>query len=205
MRTAQLDLLDNVAVTPSGRGSVLNRTQVADPVWRGTFDTWTLVQRPRAEWGAWKDSLGGGLRTFLASDSRKRAPLAYADAISANDIAEGWDGTAVVEDLEDGGVLTLSGLPAYYEITAGDRIGLEEGSPTRYGYYSIIEGAAADEAGDVVVTVSPSLHRAIFTTAAVARLWRPVCELVIDAQSWQDQPGELPSIGTISFQAFQKL
>lgn len=203
LRSALLDLEENVAVSPSGRGLVLNRTQVADPVWIGTFETEVLRQAPRADWGAWLVSLRGGLRTFLAFDSRRRAPLAYARARAPDDIAGGWDGTGAVADLGSAGVLTLSDLPAQYQVTVGDRIGIEQGG--RFGYYEAIEDAGADAGGNVVVTVAPFLHTAIFSPGAVARLWRPVCEMVIDTQSRRGEPGSLPRLGSFNFSAWQKI
>lgn len=205
VRSGTLSLAENVAMSPSGKGAFANLTQVNDPVWLFACETFTLRPVPRAEWGAWKNSLQGGLRSFLAFDSRRRAPLAYAGARSSVDIKAGWDGTANVVTLVGGGVLTLSGLPAQYRFTAGDRIGVEQGAPLRRGYYEVMEPAGADGAGDAVVTVAPFLHTALFSPGAVARLWRPVCELVLDWNSWRDENGGLPRLGTISFSAWQRI
>ena len=205
-RSGVLSLAENVAMSPSAKGAFMNLSQVNDPVWLFACETYTLRAAPRAEWGAWKASLQGGLRSFLAFDSRRRAPLAYAGARSPVDIKAGWDGTAGVVSLGAGGVLTLSGLPAQYRFTPGDRIGIEQGAPLRRGYYEVIEGAGADGAGNAVVTVTPFLHTALFAApGAVARLWRPACELVIDWTSWRDENGALPRLGFISFNAWQRI
>lgn len=203
VRSGTLLLADNVAMSPSSKGAFMNLTQVGDPVWLYSCRTWTLRAGPRAEWGAWKASLRGGLKSFLASDTRRRAPLAYAGTLAPGDIRGGWDGTATVAALGTGGLLTLAGLPARYQITPGDRIGIEQGG--RHGYYEVIGGGAADAAGDAVVTVTPFLHTTLFTPGAVARLWRPVCELVLDWTSWQDADGDVAAWGDISFSAWQTI
>lgn len=204
-RTVLLELADNVAMSASAGGRVINRSQVNDPVWRCSVETYTLRAPGRAEWGAWKNSLLGGLRSFLVVDSRRRWPLAYPDARAPAQISAGWAGTASVTALGAGGMLTLAGLPAGYKLTAGDRIGLEQGTPLRRGYYEVMESVTASGAGVVAVPVAPFLHATIFTTAAVARLWQPRCECVIDWQSWRDQTGGVPSMGTMNFEAWQKL
>lgn len=205
LRSGTLTLAENVAMSPSGKGAFANLTQVNDPVWLFAGETYTLRPALRAEWGAWKISLQGGLRSFLAFDTRRRAPLAYAGARSPDDIKAGWAGTANVVTLGAGGVLTLSGLPAQYRFTPGDRIGIEQGAPLRRGYYEVIEPAGADGAGSATVTVAPFLHTALFSPGAVARLWRPVCELVLDWPSGGDENGALPSLGTFTFSAWQRI
>ncbi len=173
-------------------------------MWRFRLSTYTLRPPALAEWISWKNSLRGGLRTFVASDSRRSAPLTYPTATAPGDVSSGWSGTATVTSVGTSGALGLSGLPTAYQFKAGDRIGLEQGSPLRRGYYEVLEDVTAS-GGAATVTVAPFLHTGIFTTSATARIWRPTCELVIDWQSWTETEGDIPTFAAISFEAWQKL
>lgn len=117
LRSGTLTLAENVAMSPSGKGAFANLTQVNDPVWLFAGETYTLRPALRAEWGAWKISLQGGLRSFLAFDTRRRAPLAYAGARSPDDIKAGWAGTANVVTLGAGGVLIRAAWEAVDDVT----------------------------------------------------------------------------------------
>lgn len=202
--SATLDLIDNVASSPSGGGK-MNLTQVDDPLWRFALRTGTLMPDQAGSWSAWASSLRGGLRTFIASDSRHRAPLAYPSATAPADIAGGWTGTAGVSAVGAGGALTLTGLPVGYMIRAGDRIGVEQGPVLRRGYYKALEDVTSNGGGAATVIVAPFLHTTIFSPGAVARLWRPKAEFVIDWSTWREDEESLPRYASVGFEAWQKL
>lgn len=202
VRVAALELVENVSASPSGGGK-MNLTQVDDPLWKLRAETWTIRQETRALWSAWKKSLRGGLRSFIAYDTRQKTPLAYPNATAPADIASGWAGTASVGSLGTSGALGLTGLPAGYMARAGDRVGIEQSG--RRGYYEILEDVTASGGGAATVTVAPFLHTAIFTAGATARLWRPKAEFVIDWSNWAEPEGSLPKYATVSFEAWQKL
>lgn len=196
-----LDLIENVAMSPSGAGAFMNLSQVADPVWRFRLRTVSMYLVDLARWVSWKKSLRGGFRSFIAYDPRWARPLAYPLANSPGAISPGWAGTGTVAALGAGGVLSLSSLPVGYQITAGDRIGIEQGG--RRGYYEALESVTADAGGAATVTVAPFLHAVFFSVGALARLWRPTCELIIDWQTWREE-GD-PNYIAVSFEAWQKL
>ena len=200
--SATLDLADNVTGSPSGGGK-MNLTQVDDPLWRAVIRWGTLGPSGRGICSAWKNSLRGGLRSFIASDTRRRTPLAYPDATVPADISGAWGGTAVVTSLGLSGVLGLSGLPGSYKFSAGDRIGLEQSG--RRGYYEVIEAVTANGSGVASVTVAPFLHTTIFTTAATARVWQPKAEFTIDWSAWREDEADDPRYASVSFEAWQKL
>lgn len=203
MQECWIDILDNIAVQPSGRGSFVNLSEVNDPVWRGTFLTGILEREVRPVWSAWRKSLRGGMKTFVAYDVRHSRPLAYPTANASTDISGAWAGTATVVAVapgDDRSQLSLSGLPTTYQFKAGDRIGLEQSG--HYGYYEIIEDKTAS-AGAAIVTVAPFLHNTIFTTSAVCRIWRPLCQFIIENSSWSEQGTVEKS--PISFNGIQRL
>ncbi len=196
-----IDMIDNIALSPSGKGTVINLSQVNDPVWKGTFETGLLSVAEQAVWSSWRKSLRGGLKTFLAYDVRRQTPLAYPTAKLPTDISGAWDGNAVVASLGLSGALGLSDLPANYQFKAGDRIGLVEDN--HYGYHEVMEDVVANGAGVAAVTVSPFLFTEVFTTAAVAVIWRPKCQFIIDVKTWAESGTVEPS--AVSFVGAQKL
>jgi hypothetical protein len=200
MQEAWIDLIDPVAMQPSARGNVIKISQVNDPVWKGTFVTGILERDKHAIWSAWRKSLRSS-RTFVAFDVRKKTPRAYPTAVVPGDILALWDGTCDVASIGLSGALELEGLPlAAYQFKAGDRIGLEEGG--KYGYYEVLEDVTA-ASFEATVTVAPFLHDTLFTVAAVCRLWRPVCQFILDQSSWSEQ-GTVEKT-PISFNGVQRL
>lgn len=190
---------DNTAASASGRGALINVTRTFDPMWRVRVETRPLYADEWPIWQAWKASLRGGVKTFIAHDHARPTPLAYRSAQAPADISAGWDGTAGVISVGLSGALSLSSLPSAYQFKVGDLIGLEQNG--RYGLYLVQEDVTA-AAGIASVTVAPFLH-SVFTNAAVARIWRPVAQFVIDWRSWSGEPAGNPT--PISFEAFQRL
>ncbi|WP_029620609.1 hypothetical protein [Pseudorhizobium marinum] len=176
---------EGVASSGYNRGKSFNLSQVADPVWRVSVETAPLDRADRQRWHAWKLSLRGGMNRFRCFDIGQMAPLAYEGVQTPQDIAPGWAGTATVTTLGLSGALTLGGVPASYIATAGDRVELSEGSFT--ALYEIVAPATATSGGALALSVAPFLHTSIFTTAAVARLWRPRALFIMDHTSWFHQ------------------
>jgi len=195
-------LVDAVASSASRSGAKLNLTRVSDPTWTLDVETPPLRPHEKRAWTAWKNSLRGGLREFLAYDITRNPPAAYPKAKTPQDISPGWGGTAAVSSLGLAGALGLSNLPAGYQVRVGDRIGLEAAAGHR-GYYEAVEDAVANASGALTVTVSPFLHTSLFTTSAIARLWLPKAKFIIDWQSWQQETIGEPT--PIAFRAVQRV
>lgn len=197
---ATFTLVDAVRSSASHTGSRINRTRTADPTWTLDFEMRPLSPEEKRPWTAWKNSLRGGLRLFIASDIT-RLPGGYPNAKASQDVAAGWSGIATLSSLGASGLLGLSGLPAGYRLRVGDRIGIEQSG--HYGYYEVDEDVNASGTGAASVTVSPFLHTRLFSVGALARLWLPKAKFVLDWQSWQDDGGGAPS--PISFRATQQV
>lgn len=191
---------DNSVTASSGKGLFLNTTRIAKPSHKLYVVTGLLDVNGVARWSSWYKSLRS-TNSFLAQDVRRRFPLFYPGAKQPSDIAPGWSGLATVTSIGLSGLLGLSGLPANYKFHLDDRIGLEQNG--HYGYYSVIEEVTASAGGVVTVNVAPLLHDRTFTTAAVARIWRPVAKYRLDWTTWKE-PGEKEP-GAISFTGVQKL
>ena len=196
-----LELIDTVSFSTSSKGSVINISMIDDPYWRFNCVSGELYPDQAAKWSAWKNSLRGGLEAFLAYDVRRMTPLEYPDAKGPSDIYSAWDGLGVVLSLGASGLLGIEEIPPNYRMSAGDRVGIENG--TNYGYYEVIEDAISNADGEISVKVSPFLHTSIFETGDMVRLWRPKCQLIIDGRSWQEG-GQLPT-SMVSFMAYQRL
>lgn len=195
-------LLDGTVSTPLGKSPGFNVTQIFDPIWKVTVQTNHLDRARRQAWSAWKDSLRGRLNRLRMYDIARSQPLAYPDATQPSGISSGWNGLASVTSVGASGALGLSGLPAGYVLSTGDRVGLEQSS--RYGYYTVISGGTANGSGALTVTVAPLLHTAYFTTSAVARIWRPVALFILDPESWS-LPETFDVYSQASFEAYQVL
>jgi hypothetical protein len=178
--------IQNVVSASVGRGLTVNVFEISEQLFRIDVQTVDLIPHgaPHAAWRAWRAKLRGGLNTFSTWDVNKRTPLAYPSATSAASISGAWGGTATVTALGASGALSLSGLPAGYVLSAGDYIGLEESG--RYDLYEVATTVTANGSGVVTVSVLPYLRSTVFTTAAVARIWRPVAAFILDPQSWQE-------------------
>lgn len=201
MSECWFDLPDATVLSPSGKGLVINVSQVSDPVWKGMFESGILSRDNQAIWSAWHKSLKGGINTFITFDVRRLRPRAYPNANAPGDISGAWDGTVAVSALGLSGALSLADVPPGYLFKIGDRVGLEQSS--KYGYYEVLEDTTASGGGTATITVTPNLHTGVFTTSAVCRLWRPWCQFVIDPQSWVEQGGF--EITPINFAGFQRL
>jgi hypothetical protein len=184
-----------------GAGVSLALTETMETVFRVDVETIPLSAAERAAWRAWRSKLRGGLDLFSMYDVSKANPLNYPSATASTSISGSWDGTADVTSLAASGVLGLSSLPAGYVLSAGDYIGLEESS--RYDLYTVASNVTANGSGVASVSVLPYLRTGIFTTSAVARIWRPKATFVIDIESWSESAGVSPS--PISFSGIQRI
>lgn len=193
-----IELNENTSYSLS-RGNLLNVSQFVPETWQIVVTTGLLYPEQQMPWSAWKKSLRGGMQTFIAYDTKRQRPQAYPNANSPADIGAGWNGTATVVSRTPTQI-RVSGIPATYQAKAGDRIGLEENG--KYGYYEIIEDATVS-AGTLLLSVFPFVHTTLFTTSAVARLWRPTCQFILDWQSWAEPTTR--EAAPISFQGYQRL
>lgn len=194
---------DSVARSRWNNGLQSSATETASPIWRGKFSTAPLSEERRAEWHAWLGKLRGGLDTFTAYDKTKPYPRAYPGVTASTGVSAGWNGTATVSSLGASGALGLASLPAEYQVKAGDPVGLEEGG--RYGYYIASADVTANGSGVVTISVRPYLHTGLFTTSAVARLFRPLCAFTLDADSFGDGGSSWLAPSPVSFMGTQIL
>jgi hypothetical protein len=200
MKTALFRLMQYVAVTPLRNGK-MPATELGQAYWKGFFETRPLNRWEFGEFAACWDSMRGGVKTFKANDPMRPYPNAYRAGFGGLTRAGGgaFDGTADVTALT-ASTIALATLPAGFVVTAGDYVGLTEGS--LIGLYRIIEAVTANGSGVATVTVEPKILSA-FTAAAVANFEKPPAEFVIDHDSWDGMPSI--SAAPIKFEAWQKV
>lgn len=98
--------------------------------------------------------------------------------------------TPTIHTISSGRLLRISGLPAAYALTAGDYLSFAYGSsPTRYGFFQLVEDAIANGSGlTPLFEVTPALPAGLTTGLAVT-LVRPYfkARLLQDSSSGLDE------------------
>lgn len=128
---------------------------------------------------AWFDRMEGGLHSFLAHDEAMPWPSAYPDGFGA---LAPFTGDAALSAIAARQV-TITGLPAGFELHPGDYFGLVEGG--RYSLHRVVGDVTASGGGVATnVPFTPPVALNLFTTAADVKLARPVAEFVPDPDTW---------------------
>ena len=137
-------------------------------------------------------------RSFLAHDPRRTGPKADPEGA-------GLAGFTPKISITTGREVTLSGVPASYQISRGDYLGWTYGSnPVRYALHRAVTAPAADGTGLAVVEVTPNIRTGAAAGSAVS-LIRPVCKMVLVPGSYA--PGAAARVFTAgaTFRAQQTL
>lgn len=175
-------------------GSALNRTSngraisVVDqynPFIMAEFATRALYPNERRQFSAWKNSLQGGLKSFLAYDQSRAFPIAYPGGVPEI-IATTWNGSGITTALSARS-MQVSGVPSGYVASAGDHVGLVQDG--HYTVHEITEGGTATVGEVLTVSFDPYVPLQMFSIGATAVLWRPKARFVLDPESWEDEGG----------------
>lgn len=187
------------SIARHAKGAAGTVSQIREPLWFAEFETTPMFREDRARWIAWLETLSGGLKYFTVWDASQPQPLAYPDGVPSI-LASTWDGTATVTSLSTAGVIAVSSAAADFELTAGDKIGLVEDGI--HGLYRVIEDVTANGSGVASIPVTP-LVQGMFSTSAIAVLYRPKAKFQLDTRSVSFEGGVLAS--PIAFSAVQVL
>lgn len=191
--------------TAPTRGGLVQVVNLGPDLWQIRYETPSLSEAQAAKWEAWLQALRGGARLFKAWHPLRRYALAYPGGYSGLKRAGGddFDGTCLLHDV---GValdtLTLKSLPEDFVLSPGDMLSFAVGEDGQ-ALHRVVEGAIANEAGALTVTVEPTV-RPDWDSDAVVSLEKPWCKAVLDASSvridWR-----LGRRAEISFSAVQVL
>lgn len=195
--------LDRQTMRAPTLGGAIQRVEVGVPLWRVSYETVAMVETEGEAWTAWGASLRGGARLFKAVNPLRRYGLAYRAGLTGlvrAGTATAFDGTAPISSV--GGsldTLTLTTLPAAYEVKAGDMLSLGYASGAQ-GLHRVIENATANGSGSVTVTIEPTV-KAGGASGRTASLVLPWFKAVLEGDvqvRWQSA-----RIARVSFKAVQ--
>lgn len=161
---------DEVSVT--GDGSVF-QSELADPLWTApvTLDSRASLVVKKAS--ALIRSLSGSKQPFLMCD-----PLSPWPAADYKGLLLGSGAVSVRAINANRKLASLSGLPAGYLLTVGDKIQITYGNPVQYSFVEVSRDAVANASGNMDVTIFPWLPLGLVVGAAVT-LVRAACPVII--------------------------
>lgn len=160
------------------RRNRVESTEWADPFWTCSITTEPKFEDPMLRLQTWFDSLRGGQKSFLAHDGARPFPLRYPagfDGLMRGARRVVFDGTAVVTALS-AYRLNLALLPADFQLSEGDYIGISEGSSRHL--HRVTEAVTGEGHGIVAVSVEPFVITNLFTKAAIVNFARPSIEFL---------------------------
>src|SRR5690606_10340341 len=91
-------IVEGVAPSRAGKGRAITAIDQFDPWVMARIRTGPLTHAERRAWSAWKNSLRGGMKHFLAYDQARSWLLNYPHGVPEI-LAETWDGEAIVTEL----------------------------------------------------------------------------------------------------------
>lgn len=186
----------SISRTHGGRG--ISAVEYADPYITATIQTGPIGWHERNEWEAWRASLRGGLRSFVTHDVSRERLAAYPDGVPQI-VAGTWNGQGGMSAIAPH-LVTATGAPSGFTMSAGDLIGLVQGGRRAVFFVSetVTRGAST-----IAVPVEPAVPTNIFTTAATVVFYRPKAEFILLSETWRcSKQGFLAQV---SFDAGQKI
>lgn len=183
-------------VAPRVNSGALLAVETAEPFWVYQAEFVVKTRSEEMELKAWKDSLGGRLRSFIAGDPRRCYPSAYNAAAFA--ALSPFTGVCTVTAIS-ASTITLGGLPASFVLREGDYVGLTQSG--KRDIHRVAEDVTANGTGAAAVLVYPYVKTNLFTTSASANVRQPAAEWVLQSMDFSG----LERSKTVSIRAEQKL
>ncbi len=135
-------------------GGEIIRASIGASLWKGQIQLWKNEHADQQKIEAYLSLLQRPGASFFARDMRQIGPQYDPDGsiIGSN--------TPTLLSVESNNrEISIQGLPANYEIRAGDLISFQYGSPTIYGFHRVVQGVTANGSGSTgVLEVSPPLQ-----------------------------------------------
>lgn len=194
-------IVDGVAVNRTANSRAISAVEYYNPFIAAQFATRPLDGPDRRAWSAWKNSLRGGMKSFLAYDNTRQFPIAYPEGYSGLiDYGGAWNGTGLATELE-ARLVEISGVPAGYIASPGDHVGFVQDG--HYSVHEITEGGTATVSDILTVSFDPYIPLQMFTIGATVNLYKPKARFILDQGSWRED-GVAPNTPTpISFSGSQ--
>lgn len=132
-------------------------------IWKASFQTVPMEYTDGISFEALLNSLDNGLRTFTLYDMRRPYPKNYPTGSFT-------DGGSLASIGSNRNLVTLSGLPASFALSAGDYFSFTySGSPsTKYGLHQLVESVTADGSGATgTFEVRPAIRDEVTSGATI--------------------------------------
>lgn len=179
----ELQRVDFLSPRTDGR---LNGITAGFPLWSATWTLTAMRLDRRQAWRAWVSSLRGPQRPFYGQDLTATLPLAYRESgLSA------FGGDAASWSINtDRDLLTLTGLPSGFMLSAGDYIGFRWGTSKR-AMVRVLEAVAGATVSFAIEPAVPSL----VPGNAIAHVKDPACLMRLTPET---EIGEIGVDGILS-------
>lgn len=176
-----MESFQEMSITGGGESLVAD---LAPRMWKGDVTMSIMSTQKSAQIEALVESLDGSLQTFQLYDPRIAYP--FADPTGAILGAS----TPVIASLDaNNKVLNISGLPAGYILTGGDKLGFGYGTPTRRALHRIVSDVIANGAGLASgIEVRPHFRPGVVVTTPVIFV-KPYCTVRMVPGSFQPGTG----------------
>lgn len=171
---ASFEIPESLEISETDGGDLLT-ADIGTRLWQGEVTLGKITRAEDADAITLIDVLRAG-RTFLAYDVRRPWPRADMNGLFLGTAA------VVINALESNNrQLSLSGLPAWYELRRGDYLGFDYGAnPTRRALHKVVDISVAADVSGVTPSfeVVPNIRAGAIAGSAV-RLMRPYCTAII--------------------------
>ena len=199
-RNSNLDPVQNRNVNRLRGGAVMTDQNGVD-YWQGKYVTTPLNEEQRGQVRAFLMAHGGGKSSVLLGDPLRCLPIAYTSFEGLDRAVGGaFDGVGNLQTITDLMNIAIDNLPADFQMSAGDLIGVEEDG--KYSLHMVTLDAIGNAGGSIGLQIEPPLPLAR-TTAAKVRFEKPLGEFIIEANSASEQPFAAQTV--ISFSATSRL
>ncbi len=199
IKSVVFDIKRNDELSGSGDGR-LWQAELAPPLWTAEVALRTDFNDAAKQIAAIIRKLNGSQEAFFLFDPISKYPqydptgsILGASTVTISSIISGRNS------------LALTGLPAGYRITVGDKMSIAySSSPTRYAFLEASETITANGSGVTgQIEVFPHVPVGISAAAAVT-LKKPACKMILMPGSHNPGTAQMPFTENAGFQAIQR-
>jgi hypothetical protein len=154
--------------------------------WKARYRTGFLDFRDFGRMDAFMMKVDGDGDLFRAYDVFRPRPMAHDNGQPLSGTKAGggaFNGTATLSAITNSRTVTVSGLPAGFELRDGDYVEFRM-SATKLSLHRVGADAVANGSGVVTLSIRYGLDTQNFTTAAIVNFEKPSCLMELDAGSY---------------------
>lgn len=199
IRSVVFDIKRNDEMSGSGDGR-LWQAELAPPLWTADITLRTDFNDAMKQIAAIIRKLNGSQEAFFLYD-----PISKYPQYDPTGSILGSSVPTILSIATNRSSFSITGLPANYRITIGDKISIPYGSnPTRYAFLEASETITANGSGVTgQIALFPNVPIGVANGAAIT-LKKPACKMVLVPGSHNPGTAQLPFTENASFKAIQK-